>query len=99
MNEDSTLDDGNIHNKIHGDLHCPNRDIHYPNQKGKLGNDSGWTGRILGVVGTCSTCGSTVLPSVWPLVYCGKCNSYQNGCSKMAEISVEKDTKEEEVNV
>lgn len=95
MNEDSTLDGDNFCNKVHGDLHCPNRDIHNPNQERELGNDSGRTGRIVGVVGTCSTCGGTVLPSVWPLVYCGKCNRYQNGCNKVAEVPVEKDTEKE----
>lgn len=95
MISDVPLDAGNFLRQVHGDLSCEAGNIHYPQQAREHLHDTRWVGRISGASGSCLTCGGPLLPSVFPLLYCGKCNRYTCDSHAMAKVRLENDQEEE----
>ncbi len=84
--------------KVCGGLSCQNGDVLYNYQKREMGDNIGLSRRIIGTVAHCHTCGGPILSTVFPLLYCGKCNSYSCSSEKMASIPLGND-EEKETNI
>ena len=97
VKSDVPLDVYNFFYQVHGDLPCEAGDIHHPQQTRKHLHDTRWLGRISGASGTCHTCGGSLLPTVFPLLYCGKCRRYTCDSNEMAEVHMENGKEKEEV--
>ena len=88
-----------IRSKVSRKLSRKNGDTDHLNEKGLVGNHSGFDGRIIGTVGYCNTCHRPVLSSVFHFVYCGFCNSYQMRNNETTKIYLGDDEKQKKVNL
>lgn len=96
MTRDIPLDADHFLFQVHGNLPREVGDFHYLQQTREYLHDTRWAGRISGASGSCPTCGGPLLPSVFPFLYCGKCNCYTCDSHAMAKVHLANNQAEEE---